>query len=173
MRETDVEALRGAIAALRKGVEDYNNPYLLEAERAEVAVETTEAARDLLPLLDGLPDRLAALGQVADAARVVAANARTGRAETGGRATINLLELGGLREALHALDTAHDLRTPEQWLATPEFAHVEVIDPDGWREPGADWHRPISRGEFDERLARCTIMDNPHLPADAVERDAP
>jgi hypothetical protein len=48
---------------------------------------------------------------------------------------------------------------PDEWLRSRDFAGTRVIDPDGWREEGADWNRPISRDEFVERLGRCTVED--------------
>lgn len=46
------------------------------------------------------------------------------------------------------------LLTAEQWQVV---LGVYVLDPDGWREPGApEWLTPISRVEFIERAGRST-----------------
>lgn len=50
------------------------------------------------------------------------------------------------------------LRTPDCWLAEPEFDGIDVLDPDGWRgATGRLWTDPISRAEFRARLWRSTI----------------
>lgn len=50
------------------------------------------------------------------------------------------------------------LRTPDRWLAEPEFDGIDVLDPDGWRGAnGRLWTDPISRAEFRARLWRSTI----------------
>jgi phage terminase small subunit len=46
------------------------------------------------------------------------------------------------------------LRTPEQWQARLK---VHILDPDGWREPGApEWLTPITQAEFLDRAGRST-----------------
>jgi hypothetical protein len=51
--------------------------------------------------------------------------------------------------------TTTDLRTPTEWLATPEFAGWRILDYDGWRN--ANWDTPIDLDEFRHRLFQCTI----------------
>lgn len=49
------------------------------------------------------------------------------------------------------------LKTPCAWLRELE-PEVMILDPDGWRMPGSPpWEEPISKAEFQERFARCTI----------------
>lgn len=49
------------------------------------------------------------------------------------------------------------LRTPRGWLTTPEYAGIEIIDCDGWT--GEEWElqTPLSRTDFEARLAQCSI----------------
>jgi len=52
-----------------------------------------------------------------------------------------------------------ELKTPNEWLETPEFEGVIVMDPDGWRYEGAPkWTDPITLDEFKRRLMECTVM---------------
>jgi hypothetical protein len=48
------------------------------------------------------------------------------------------------------------LKTPEQWQAA--MPEVEILDPDGWRGAnGRPWTDRISRREYLERRAQCTV----------------
>ncbi len=50
-------------------------------------------------------------------------------------------------------------KTPNEWLETPEFKGVVVMDPDGWRSEGAPkWTDPITLDEFRRRLMVCSVM---------------
>jgi hypothetical protein len=56
-----------------------------------------------------------------------------------------------------------DLRTPDEWLAHPEYEGTVVLDPDGWdrKNFSVSWAEPITRIEFDRRLTESTIMLKP------------
>lgn len=56
-------------------------------------------------------------------------------------------------------------KTPEEWLATGKYA--PIIDPDGWRNTGRSWHDPITREEFEQRHAECTLNMNRRLKKSA------
>lgn len=48
------------------------------------------------------------------------------------------------------------LRTPDEWQAA--IPDVRIVDPDGWRGPkGRPWTDRISRREYLERRAQCTV----------------
>lgn len=51
-------------------------------------------------------------------------------------------------------------KTPDEWLQTPEFSGLIVIDPDGWdrRRFKEDWARPLNRVEFVGRLSISTLV---------------
>lgn len=52
-----------------------------------------------------------------------------------------------------------ELKTPNEWLETPEFKGVVVMDPDGWRsEDAPKWTDPITLEEFRRRLMVCSVM---------------
>lgn len=52
-----------------------------------------------------------------------------------------------------------ELKTPEDWLQTPEFKGTIVMDPDGWRKEGSPkWEEPITIEEFRSRLLECTVL---------------
>lgn len=48
--------------------------------------------------------------------------------------------------------------TPDEWLALPEFAGIDVLDPDGWDRANyeASWAEPLSRDEMIARVERST-----------------
>lgn len=46
------------------------------------------------------------------------------------------------------------LKTPSDWCLELD---ARILDADGWRDGSRDWYDPISRQEFDARLAFCTI----------------
>lgn len=49
------------------------------------------------------------------------------------------------------------LRTPADWLAL-RHPGIEILDPDGWRGPGAPpFDRPLTYEEFWPRFVRCTL----------------
>jgi hypothetical protein len=50
------------------------------------------------------------------------------------------------------------MKTAEQWLAEPQYAGVEVLDPDGWDRSNyaASWAEPIDETEFKRRLFNST-----------------
>jgi len=52
-------------------------------------------------------------------------------------------------------------KTPDQWLATDEFAHIFVMDPDGWNRSAPDgpegWNTALTHEDFERRLMLCTI----------------
>lgn len=49
------------------------------------------------------------------------------------------------------------LKTPDEWQATEEFSDMVIMDPDGWRNTDRQWTDPITREEFLERRAICTV----------------
>lgn len=52
-------------------------------------------------------------------------------------------------------------KKPEAWLAEL-YPGMKILDPDGWRNPiGKPWSMPISREEFEQRLAYCTVEMQP------------
>lgn len=52
----------------------------------------------------------------------------------------------------------NDLRTPDEWLKTPEFKGIVVLDPDGWDRRGfqRSWPEPIDHATFTGRLVKST-----------------
>lgn len=54
------------------------------------------------------------------------------------------------------------LRTPRGWLTTPEYVDIQILDCDGWT--GAEWEAqtPLSRVDFEVRLAQCSISMRCH-----------
>jgi len=50
----------------------------------------------------------------------------------------------------------------EEWLREPEYAGVEIYDPDGWdRSPEGwerSWNEKINRTEFENRLIASTCL---------------
>lgn len=55
-----------------------------------------------------------------------------------------------------------ELKSAEEWLATPAYAGLKILDPDGWdRSPEkweASWNEKITRDEFDARWGVSTIQ---------------
>ena len=53
-----------------------------------------------------------------------------------------------------------DMKTPEEWLATEEYAGHTVLDPDGWnrRDFQNSWREPLTKEEFDARLSKSTVQ---------------
>lgn len=51
-------------------------------------------------------------------------------------------------------------RTPDEWLAMPDFEGVKVLDPDGWDRDHlqVSWSESITRGVFESRLASSTCI---------------
>ncbi len=80
------------------------------------------------------------------------------------------LRLLRLRVELAVADP--DELKPEAWRSTREWLSdwpYVVIDPDGWREPGAPGlDEPISRSEFERRMTASTVA--PRESAQGVER---
>jgi hypothetical protein len=54
---------------------------------------------------------------------------------------------------------AAELATPDEW--SKRFG-VKVWDPDGWRSDGKAWDEPISKAEFERRLAVSTVGPSVH-----------
>jgi hypothetical protein len=54
---------------------------------------------------------------------------------------------------------AAELATPDEW--SKRFG-VKVWDPDGWRSDGKAWDEPISKAEFERRLAVSTAGPSVH-----------
>lgn len=50
-----------------------------------------------------------------------------------------------------------DLRSPNEWLDSPEYSNKIIRDCDGWTY--GEWIKqiPITKMEFEKRLAKCTI----------------
>lgn len=46
------------------------------------------------------------------------------------------------------------LHTPDEWC---QILDAEILDPDGWRHDNKDWNDPITKEEFRERHAMCTV----------------
>lgn len=42
--------------------------------------------------------------------------------------------------------------------------NMQILDPDGWRVDGKDFHEPITEAEFLERVLICTVMYAPDQP---------
>lgn len=55
------------------------------------------------------------------------------------------------------------LLSADEWLALPEYAGLEVEDPDGWDRKNfqASWAEKISKQEFDKRVAISTCSFPP------------
>lgn len=55
------------------------------------------------------------------------------------------------------------LRSAHDWLKLYDYYGYTILDPDGWRRnDGVTMDTPITRADFRERLAECTItFDNP------------
>lgn len=53
------------------------------------------------------------------------------------------------------------IMTAEQWLSTPKYIHITVMDPDGWRKPGFNWLDEINEPEFVHRLSESTTITRP------------
>lgn len=48
-------------------------------------------------------------------------------------------------------------KKPEVWLSEC-YPGMKILDADGWRNPiGKPWTMPITREEFEQRLAYCTV----------------
>ena len=55
------------------------------------------------------------------------------------------------------LDRAVVEKKPEVWLSEC-YPGMKILDADGWRNPiGKPWTMPITREEFEQRLAYCTV----------------
>lgn len=56
------------------------------------------------------------------------------------------------------------LKSAEQWLRSPEFVGLQILDPDGWdRRPyhfDESWNEKITKQEFEKRVSSSTIMWN-------------
>jgi len=54
------------------------------------------------------------------------------------------------------------LLTAEEWLQEPEYAGLEILDPDGWdRSPEGweqSWNEKIDRREFTHRLFASSVQ---------------
>jgi hypothetical protein len=52
-------------------------------------------------------------------------------------------------------------KTAEEWLKTPEFKDIEILDPDGWnRKPefwDSSWNEKITKDEMWNRVNQSTI----------------
>lgn len=59
-----------------------------------------------------------------------------------------------------------DLRTPDEWLASPEFSGVTILDPDGWDRKNFEesWSEPINRDEMERRMCVSTVQISPDSP---------
>lgn len=53
-------------------------------------------------------------------------------------------------------------KTSDEWLATDEFAGVQVMDPDGWDRQNfqESWAEKITHDEFMRRLCRSTVLED-------------
>lgn len=50
-------------------------------------------------------------------------------------------------------------KTAHEWLATPEFVNVRLVDPDGWRyDDGVSLDTKISYKDFCRRLNESTVI---------------
>lgn len=54
-------------------------------------------------------------------------------------------------------------RSADGWLGQPEYAAIEVLDPDGWRGLNQSWYDSITEQDFLERLMRSTLRLPKHL----------
>ena len=54
------------------------------------------------------------------------------------------------------------LRTPDQWLAEPQYRGIVVVDPDGWDRKNFEqsWSEPISEAEFSARMMMSSCLFN-------------
>ena len=50
-----------------------------------------------------------------------------------------------------------DLRSPNEWLDSPEYNNIMIRDCDGWTYSAWIKHAPITKEEFQKRLSKCTI----------------
>ena len=64
------------------------------------------------------------------------------------------------------------LKTADEWLKEPKYDGFAIIDPDGWRGEGRAWTDLISEGEFNRRLAICTIKLSPAWLQEKMEEFA-
>lgn len=55
-----------------------------------------------------------------------------------------------------------ELKTAEQWLRSPEYVGLEILDADGWDRRAAyfeaSWNEKITKKEFDNRVCVSTIQ---------------
>ena len=55
-----------------------------------------------------------------------------------------------------------ELKTANEWLRTPRYVGLEILDPDGWDRRAdyfdASWNEKITEKEFDNRVCMSTIM---------------
>jgi len=51
-------------------------------------------------------------------------------------------------------------KTPVEWLGTPEFKGIQILDPDGWdlANYDEDWAKPLTRQEFFDKLVVSTCI---------------
>lgn len=51
-------------------------------------------------------------------------------------------------------------RTPDEWLATPDYTGIVVLDPDGWDRSNFEesWAEAITRDEFESRIGTSTCQ---------------
>lgn len=49
-------------------------------------------------------------------------------------------------------------KTPDEWLAHPDYVGLEILDPDGWDRQNFDvsWAEPITQNEFTLRMCQST-----------------
>jgi hypothetical protein len=50
------------------------------------------------------------------------------------------------------------LKTPLEWLETPRFKGIVIMDADGWRD--MTWDNAIDEKDFENRLIQCTCLFN-------------
>ncbi len=64
-------------------------------------------------------------------------------------------------------------QSAEAWLATPEFAGQQVLDPDGWNREAddwaAEWATPLTHDEFFQRLSASTAGPRTSHPGALVD----
>lgn len=55
---------------------------------------------------------------------------------------------------------AEDRKTPDEWLKTPAYQGLIILDPDGWDRSNfaASWAEPLTQEQFQARVYESTCM---------------
>jgi hypothetical protein len=75
------------------------------------------------------------------------------------------IERGSSKNPRVVLVSGEDRKTPAEWLQTPEFSDIVILDPDGWdRSDPDDWQRPLTRTQFTAKMVRSTCTPRGRNP---------